>query len=847
MSCRSDLPDLVIKQDNYDQTLSVGDSLTIGRFQMSISEITSDNGTGMISGKGVVDVPILGPLRNLNVEFADIVINSDKQMRLGSMVTKSEDGNWAAPSASLKGLMSTAADKISSGANSFELPVVMGDPEEDGYAFTIVGLNFGVDQTSLEARFIVKTGEEEDDYLEFKANGLNIVPTGIAGVDLRLSLANEFSLEGSIGVPLKFAPYSDVDDTGSYVLCDCDGFQSFNLSGNVELPKDIILSAKGLATNEEIPVVADFSITSESWGEFMGELVINDTTFIPGLEDMPIVLTGAYMDLSSESDPELLQFPEGYEGTSTDGTWQGFYMPAISMQLPKALSNTSDENVPLIEGLNFVIDSTGFSGRLLGTNLISADVANIGGLGFSMDSVIVELTQNNLQKAQFLGGLQLPMMEEDEMMPYEGNFFITQDSVTNENFLDFSFEAKPEEVRIDLLRSTFSFDSTSVISIVRENGEFSYPIIDLSGSFKLDIASSDDAFSEEFLAEVKEVEEMLDMENLLPQLNLDSITFSHFRVDPNSEESVFSIDSIKAVGFELSFLGMDWDMSEITFDDVANLGMDIANTSESDVAGAVKDLGLAFEFELDVPLLPKIPASFAILIDEKKEGDKISYSFEGFEFDYTLPELPSFTCDSEVAPDSITDETAVAMTVSQNVKVGRFQMKVESLESSNASGNTGKGIIQIPFLGYDMNVSFDGIQVNAAGQLIAGEILTDTEGSLIPDEAASTEGTSVPFIGDSPELESFLQSTQEFFTLPISISEKLKEMAGIELPEGLDLILLGLSFNNERAQMNISVSIPTGTEGQNVYFGARGLDIRPDGIDLGELKLFLAQDIGLSD
>ena len=147
-------------------------------------------------------------------------------------------------------------------------------------------------------------------------------------------------------------------------------------------------------------------------------------------------------------------------------------------------------------------------------------------------------------------------------------------------------------------------------------------------------------------------------------------------------------------------------------------------------------------------------------------------------------------------------------------------------------------------MNYTMNVSFDDLEVNAAGELLGGEIVTDTDRSLVPENAISTDEPDIPVLELSPALSGFLETTQEFFTLPISLAEKLEETAGLELPEGMDLILLGIVWTEAGAKMNMSLTVPSIVEGGDpLQFGIRGLNLRSDGIDLGELKIFLANSI----
>ena len=63
-------------------------------------------------------------------------------------------------------------------------------------------------------------------------------------------------------------------------------------------------------------------------------------------------------------------------------------------------------------------------------------------------------------------------------------------------------------------------------------------------------------------------------------------------------------------------------------------------------------------------------------------------------------------------------------------------------------------------------------------------------------------------------------------------------------PRRLDIILLGVVWTENGGKLNMAITVPSIVEGADpLQFGVRGLNIRPDGIDLGELKVFLAETI----
>ena len=63
----------------------------------------------------------------------------------------------------------------------------------------------------------------------------------------------------------------------------------------------------------------------------------------------------------------------------------------------------------------------------------------------------------------------------------------------------------------------------------------------------------------------------------------------------------------------------------------------------------------------------------------------------------------------------------------------------------------------------------------------------------------------------------------------------------INLPEGADFIFIGFTFTNKGAVANAMLTFKI-EEDSYLKFGLDGLNIRPDGINMEALSLYLAQD-----
>ena len=807
--------------------------IKVGRFSMDeLNLTTNDNGT--LSGTGRIEVPVFGPMRYLDVAFEDVKLNADGEIYEGEIVTQSDMSN-AAETDDMGILMNTSLNKLSEAANNLvKLPIVMGDPE--AFAFTIVGLSFGPTEAALQTRLIVATGD--DTYLEFVAEGLEIVPDGIADVSAKIGLARTFSLPGLDDLlPIRLQPYDRENDEGTYASCDCDGFQLFNLEGEIEFSRNYVLSKElDEETQEPKTVTASFNANSERWGAMLGSISVNDSIYLVGAKELPFYLGEALIDFDEEQDHEGIEWPEGYE-VPIGGDWEGVYIANASMPLPEILTDYSEGEPGYLRVEKLIMDPNGFTGRFRGERLLDMETTEIYGFGMALDSFEVRFQANTFLIGQMDGRFNLPLMEAGDGVPFQS--FLTP-GLNGQEYMNFLWQAKPSEVAIPMLSANFRFDDDSEITIERTVEGFSYPRFDMSGSFT--VAGDGQGLGNEFDELIEAANDITGTE-ILPDFDLDSISFEHFIFDYNKDKPL-SIASITPNKSEVTFLGQTVELSDIDFGELIDLGMQ-PDSAAAEIENLARSLGFRFDVVVDLPVLGEIPIGFTFNLNEIEEAvngiRSIDYDFGGLNLDYDFPDLavPDFTCESPEPPEPPEDQTVAELTKRTRVTTNGFKLTIKELD-----GDSGVGTVRIPFMNYNMNVTFEDLEVNAAGEMLSGTILTDTEGSLVPDDAVDTDEPNIPILEVSPALTSFLETTQEFFTLPISLAEKLDETAGITLPAGLDIILLGIVWTENGGKMNMAITVPSIVEGGDpLQFGVRGLNIRPDGIDLGELKIFLAETI----
>lgn len=125
------------------------------------------------------------------------------------------------------------------------------------------------------------------------------------------------------------------------------------------------------------------------------------------------------IDHTKEKIPELTPtFPSGYDKSNTEwekdnDKWMGVYIKSLSMKFPESVTLSNDDTAePLQVGLvNTLIDATGFSSTIGATGIMNyhGKEGSISGFGFELDSLMVNIVQNNFDKFYFTGQLMVPL------------------------------------------------------------------------------------------------------------------------------------------------------------------------------------------------------------------------------------------------------------------------------------------------------------------------------------------------------------------------------------------------------------------------------------------------------
>jgi hypothetical protein len=143
---------------------------------------------------------------------------------------------------------------------------------------------------------------------------------------------------------------------------------------------------------------------------------------IARMPGMGFSVRDAVFDFSDLRNAPNVKFPENYNSDFADpqlaNLWRGVYLREISVQLPPQFKSKASTNRTGFFGYDLLIDSQGFTGTVVGKNLLPLNNGDMNGWAFSVDSLGVELQKSELIQAAFNGKIVVSVSEEQTPLNY---------------------------------------------------------------------------------------------------------------------------------------------------------------------------------------------------------------------------------------------------------------------------------------------------------------------------------------------------------------------------------------------------------------------------------------------
>ena len=808
---------------NPGNTILAGSSFNAGGFTIQVDAVNAN--------KGTIAFPFI-PNSDFHVSLEGVIVNTNNKMIGGNISADKEislfqvdpvtfgpnllpidvpiiediQGVTIDFSQNLDLLPFSLTSKIEEVA-SIDLP----------FDFLLSGIDFTPNGAALDVVLAVDMGDKK---LMFGAKGLALSPNGVNLGQIKFYLLNPIDLEMN-GWNLSILPKTDQGD--SYVTLSCQGLEDFSLNARYNFSDKFV--------NENNPadgVYADIILAGDDWGEFIGTTNISAPFHIDGFNDFVFTLSKASIDLSSDSNIADIVFPDDDSYSNADDSWTGFYIEDINLTIPEQLRLGGNKTA--VSGHHLLIDQLGVSGTVGVTDFLSASTSAMGDWEFTVDNLGVEFLKSKFVKASLDGIIDLPLIDDGF------NYFGDIQPVPNSSIWRMNLgPVGTQELNIDALKASVEVGEESIITVDMDpNVDMSdwVPYADLSGSFNLNIGEAD--FENPNFAGVGLFDVLVNIEDILGidmAFNPPSFAFHGFKINhPDLPTGIkYGIDNIDA-NFNFNIVGINFGIDDVDFIEVPSISLD--PISFPDVGGPnvnpIPLPALGFKFKIGA-----LGINFDVDFWSKKLPN-VGYTFGKIDMDY---DPFSFSCSAQPAAATSNLNPGNTILAGSSFNAGGFTIQVDAV-------NANKGTIAFPFIpNSDFHVSLEGVIVNTNNKMIGGNISADKEISLFQVDPVTFGPNLLPI--DVPIIEDIqgvtIDFSQNLDLLPFSLTSKIEEVASIDLP--FDFLLSGIDFTPNGAALDVVLAVDMGDK--KLMFGAKGLALSPNGVNLGQIKFYLLNPIDL--
>jgi hypothetical protein len=211
--------------------------------------------------------------------------------------------------------------------------------------------------------------------------------------------------------------------TGGGFSYDCDGFKSVSVFGKVSFSRDLLLPENGEAKSDFVNpsgmVTAEFKLNDISDFNDM-TLSINMPPFqFTKMKGYGFEVSEAIIDLSAKQNAPFFHLPKGYT-PDIDGTgWMGVSIKSIQVRFPPQFENRKTKSRVSAEAKGILIDKYGFSGEVLGKNILQLTEGNASGWDISISNFGLIFLKSQITAGKMEGKIRPSVVEtEDQALFY---------------------------------------------------------------------------------------------------------------------------------------------------------------------------------------------------------------------------------------------------------------------------------------------------------------------------------------------------------------------------------------------------------------------------------------------
>lgn len=405
--------------------VNTGDSLSLGRFKLKVTSLT-DSASAMVKGKGEIYIPWL--LAKVMVTFDSLKVNAAKQVVKGQAnaeidatapqypqqwaINQATSWNWTKQSVKWVDDFIKQKGAIVKSVNNMNVPMKLplGFNNVKGFTICISEMKFLTTDAVLASVATVPLAKL-DDTLSFGLKQIPICPQGF-GKSGRLEILQDIDVRGLTQNQPTFAIAAKAPTNsrqGCYITFGCD-----NNSDTLAMDIDVTFPRAWMTPRPDPDStkqsIANLKGKTINWSEWMLVGNLTASTFA-NTNGLGLVIDTLAFDYSDLENPPGIVFPANYVGI-TDTTFNGFYAKRIKLWMPDGWRTFADTDAaPQFTAEKLIINKNGFTGTLVGSNIVQFPKANLNRLAASVDTVKVVLLNSNLTTAYMRGKITLPITD----------------------------------------------------------------------------------------------------------------------------------------------------------------------------------------------------------------------------------------------------------------------------------------------------------------------------------------------------------------------------------------------------------------------------------------------------
>jgi hypothetical protein len=490
--------------------------LVIGEFKLHTNTITKKG--DVYAGDGyIIWKPFANDIR-LRVKFDNIKVNTDKAIYDGIVNTTTEPGNYTwgpiATAGDITKAVGLASDKSQEDLKNFInkpaklINQILGNTDVD----MPLGLNTDIDGTPLIVAIMgvsfAPTGTnmnllttfnvpESNGWYSLAGTNFCIKPTGVVISNGTLYLPNDRDFNIGTGkdnwnFKLKGCTAGDTS-IGTYLDIKNNKFQLIMARAELALPQNVLAPEDKDGKILPGSLIAKLRFKFADWNDWMASVDIPDfqITDVKGLSFKPNII---YYDHSVKENAPGFQYPKNYINAPV--SFEGLYIKKLDVLLPadfKTFNSKPGERTSF-SASDLILSDEGVSAYIQGKNVIDISTGDLGGWGFSLSNIEVDILQSTFKTGKIDGQMLLPLSKTP--LDYSGDLHLGKDSVS------YAFVIKPSaKMSWDIWKASVELKPNSYIEVKKDssgaaitallNGDISIDLSDGAPSIKFDAIKFD--------------------------------------------------------------------------------------------------------------------------------------------------------------------------------------------------------------------------------------------------------------------------------------------------------------------------------------------------------------------